>query len=199
VGGNPMRVTSIYSLIAYMEREFGVHYAWGGTGALVKGMVDLINGQGGQVRCNAPVEKLIIENGTAQGVVLENGERIAADVVVSNADSSWTYNNLLADHKPKRWTKRKLKKTHLSMSLFVWYFGTDKKFDDVDHHTILMGPRYQGLLKDMIHFMCWHLCRIWPVALIGRRWRNRIVQSCKNVWKIRSCLNSEIMLSHRVS
>ncbi len=149
VGGNPMRVTSIYSLIAYMEREFGVHYAWGGTGALVKGMVDLINGQGGQVRCNAPVEKLMIENGTAQGVVLENGERIAADVVVSNADSSWTYNNLLADHKPKRWTKRKLKKTHLSMSLFVWYFGTDKKFDDVDHHTILMGPRYQGLLKDI--------------------------------------------------
>lgn len=149
VGGNPLRVTSIYSLIAHMEREFGVHYAWGGTGSLVRGMVDLIEGQGGLVRCSAPVSKVLADGRKTRGVVLEDGEEIAADIVVSNADSLWTYEHLLADHKPRRWTKRKLRRAHLSMSLYVWYFGTDKKYDDVDHHTILMGPRYKGLLKDI--------------------------------------------------
>ncbi|MEL6751502.1 MAG: phytoene desaturase, partial [Pseudomonadota bacterium] len=149
VGGNPLRVTSIYSLIAYMEREFGVHYAWGGTGSLVRGMVDLIEGQGGAVRLNAPVARLMIEDETAKGVVLESGEEIAADIVVSNADVTWTYDNLLPGRKAKRWSKKKLAKTKLSMSLFVWYFGTDKQFDDVDHHTILMGPRYKELLRDI--------------------------------------------------
>lgn len=149
VGGNPLRVTSIYSLIAYMERQFGVHYAWGGTGALVSGMIGLIESQGNQVQCDSPVASLLLDGDTASGVKLENGEEIAADLIVSNADSVWTYQNLLPGRKPKRWTSRRLARTRMSMSLFIWYFGTDRKFDNVDHHTILMGPRYKGLLKDI--------------------------------------------------
>jgi len=149
VGGNPMRVTSIYSLIAYMERQFGVHYAWGGTGALVNGMVNLITSQGGQLRLNAPVANLVLKDGAACGVRLENGEEFAADLVVSNADSIWTYKKLLPGHKPKRWSQGRLGRADMSMSLFIWYFGTNRQFDNVDHHTILMGPRYEGLLKDI--------------------------------------------------
>lgn len=149
VGGNPMKVTSVYSLIAYLEREYGVHYAFGGTGALVQGLVDLVQGQGGTLLLNSPVSEVLVENDRACGVKLEDGLEIKSDIVVSNADSAWGYSNLLPKQKPKRWTEKKIKSVNYSMSLFVWYFGTNKKFEDVDHHTILMGPRYQGLLKDI--------------------------------------------------
>lgn len=149
VGGNPMRVTSIYSLIAYLEREWGVHYVMGGTGALVNAMVKLMKQEGGSLLLNSPVEKILLKQGRAAGVRLEGGREIASDIVVSNADALWGYENLLPDHKPKRWTERKRKNVNFSMSLFVWYFGTRRKYPDVGHHTILMGPRYQGLLKDI--------------------------------------------------
>ena len=126
-----------------------MHYVWGGTGAVGQGLVDLIEGQGGAIRTHAPVDKLILEGDRAAGVVLDSGEEIPADVVVSNADSAWMYDHLLKGRKPKRWTRKKLKKLNYSMSLFVWYFGTDKKFEDVEHHTILMGPRYHDLLTDI--------------------------------------------------
>ncbi|MEM8649690.1 MAG: phytoene desaturase family protein, partial [Pseudomonadota bacterium] len=149
VGGNPFRVTSIYSLIAYLERNWGVHYVMGGTGALVTAMVNLIKFQGGSIKLNSPVEDILIDEDKAVGVQLEGGEQIHSDIVVSNADAAWGYNNLLNGRQRKRWTKRKISRIHHSMSLFVWYFGTNRKFDSVDHHTILMGPRYKGLLSDI--------------------------------------------------
>ncbi|MEO0328231.1 MAG: phytoene desaturase [Pseudomonadota bacterium] len=149
IGGNPLRVTSIYSLISYLERTWGVHYVQGGTGALVEGMAQLVNSQGSEIILNSPVNKILTEDGKAVGVQLETGKIINSDIVVSNADAVWGYNNLLPDHQPKRWSKSKLARVNLSMSLFVWYFGTSKRYEDVDHHTILMGPRYQELLKDI--------------------------------------------------
>ena len=85
LGGNPLRATAIYALVAFLERRFGVHFAMGGTGALVSGLVDLIEGQGGEIRCNSEVESIIVENGAAKGVRLESGETIPADIVVSIA------------------------------------------------------------------------------------------------------------------
>ncbi|MCV5262406.1 phytoene desaturase, partial [Escherichia coli] len=66
----------------------------------------------------------------------------------SNADSATTYRKLLGGT-TRRWSKRKLERAASSMGLFVWYFGTNRKFGQVDHHTILMGPRYRGLLADI--------------------------------------------------
>lgn len=149
VGGNPFTTTSIYTLIAFLERKWGVHFPIGGTGALVRGLVKLIEGQGGTVRCNAPVEQILVERGRARGVRLESGEEIAADVVVSNADSAWTYRHLLPASARRRWTNRRIDRLRYSMGLFVWYFGTKRKYDDVAHHTILLGPRYKGLLDDI--------------------------------------------------
>ena len=149
VGGNPYSTTSIYTLIAFLERKWGVHFPMGGTGALVKGLCNLIDGQGGEVRCSAAVEQIIVEQQRAKGVVLANGERIEADVVVSNADSAWTYRYLVPGDARRRWTDRRIDKQRYSMSLFVWYFGTKRKYPDVAHHTILLGPRYKGLLDDI--------------------------------------------------
>jgi phytoene desaturase len=149
VGGNPFSTTSVYCLIAFLERRWGVHFALGGTGRLVTGLVDLILGQGGQIRYRTAVEQITVERGAATGVRLVGGEHIAADVVVSNADSATTYRHLVAPEHRKRWTDRRIERAKFSMSLFVWYFGTRRQYPEVAHHTIALGPRYRDLLHDI--------------------------------------------------
>jgi phytoene desaturase len=149
IGGNPFSVTSVYSLINTLERRFGVHWAMGGTGELIKGLVKLLEERGDTVRCNAPVTRILIENGRAAGVELQNGEALRADIVVSNADTAWTYKNLVDKKYRKHWTDRKIANGKYSMSLFVWYFGTKKQYADVPHHMIMLGPRYRELLADI--------------------------------------------------
>ena len=149
VGGNPYSTTAVYTLIAHLERRHGVHFAMGGTGAIVAGLVDLIEGQGGTLRYDAPVEEILVEDGNARGVRLKSGETLRADIVVSNADSAFTYRHLVPERYRRRWTNRKIARSKYSMSLFVWYFGTNRRHDDVPHHMILLGPRYEALLKDI--------------------------------------------------
>ncbi len=148
IGGSPFRASALYGLIASLERRWGVHSALGGTGALVRGMVSLIEGQGGEVRCGAEVERILVRDGTARGVALTDGTEIAADVVVSNADSAVTALHLLPKA-ARGWRERRLARAHSSMGLFVWYFGTRRTYPDLAHHTILLGPRYRGLLDDI--------------------------------------------------
>ena len=149
IGGNPFTTTAYYCLIAHLERTYGVHYAEGGMGALMRGIVKLVETHGGEVRCNAEVAEILVEHGAAVGVRLTNGEELRSDIVVSNADAAWTYGKLLAKHPRRRWTDAKLARSSYSMSLFVWYFGTNRRFDDVYHHTMVLGPRYRGLLDDI--------------------------------------------------
>jgi phytoene desaturase len=149
IGGNPFNVTSMYALVSHLERRFGVHFAMGGTGSLVKGLVGLIERQGGTIRLRSPVERILVDNGTATGVRLESGEVIRARIVVSNADSATTYSRLVPEGVSRRWTQAKLARADYSMSLFVWYVGTDRQWPEVDHHTVLLGPRYRELLDDI--------------------------------------------------
>jgi len=149
VGGNPFSTTSIYCLISFLERRWGVHFAMGGTGALVRGLVSLIEGQGGSLRYDSDVAEITVDDGKATGVKLASGETIASDIVVSNADAAWTYGRLLAGTPRKRWSNRKIERSHYSMSLFIWYFGTRRRYEEVPHHTILLGPRYRELIQDI--------------------------------------------------
>ena len=149
IGGNPFSVTGVYSLINALERRFGVYSAMGGTGAIIQGMVKLLAGQNVPVRYNAEVRKIVVEGGRATGVELANGDALAADIVVCNSDTSWTYKNLIAPEHRRHWTDKKIENGKHSMSLFVWYFGTNKHYPDVPHHTMVLGPRYEGLLTDI--------------------------------------------------
>ncbi|HQT66894.1 MAG: phytoene dehydrogenase [Rhodospirillales bacterium 20-60-12] len=149
VGGNPLRTSAIYCLILHLERKFGVHFPKGGTGALVEAMVGLIARQSGNLRCNATVDRIIVQGRTATGVRLESGLEIKADIIVSNADAGWTYQHLLRGKKKSRWTDRRIARAHYSMGLLVWYFGTNRQWPAVPHHTILLGPRHDELLRDM--------------------------------------------------
>ncbi len=154
VGGNPFKVTAIYGLIAYLEQRWGVHFAMGGMGSLVRGLSGLIEGQGGTIRCGADVVEIIVQQGRATGVRLASGEILSSDIVVSNADPAWTYRYLVPGARRRRWTNRKLERANYSMSLFVWYFGTSRKYPDIPHHSILLGPRYRELLSDVFERKC---------------------------------------------
>jgi phytoene desaturase len=149
IGGNPATTTAYYCLIAHLERLHGVHYAMGGMGALVNGILGLAQRFGATLRCSSEVSRITTADGRATGVELASGERIAADIVVSNADIAWTYSKLLKDLPRRRWTDRKLARARYSMSLFVWYFGTNRQYPDVYHHMMLLGPRYRELLADI--------------------------------------------------
>ncbi len=149
VGGNPFSTTSIYALIAFLERKWGVHFPIGGTGSLVNGLVKLIESLGGSVRLGADVAEITLDRRRATGIRLASGETVPADVVVSNADAAWTYRHLVPAHARQRWTDRRIDRSRFSMGLFVWYFGTHRTYPDVQHHTILLGPRYRELLDDI--------------------------------------------------
>ena len=149
IGGNPFSVTGVYSLINALERRYGVYSAMGGTGAIVQGMVNLLQARGVPLRCNAEVKRILVEDGRATGVHLATGEQLSADIVVCNSDTAWTYRNLVAPEHRRHWTDQRIERGRYSMSLFGWYFGTDRQYTDVPHHTMVLGPRYEGLLTDI--------------------------------------------------
>jgi len=151
VGGNPFDTTSIYGLIHYLEREHGVHFAMGGTGALTKALADLMVRHGVQLQLNTMVASIKIKDGVASGVVLEDGTELAADLVVSNADAAHLYQTMVKPEDRSVMSGLKLKAAHYSMGLYVLYFGTKKQYPDVAHHTIWMGKRYRELLDDIFH------------------------------------------------
>jgi phytoene desaturase len=151
IGGNPFSVTCAYSLIHALERQWGVHSAIGGTGAIVQGLVDLLAERHVHVECNQPVTRIRVQDGRAQGVELANGEFVPADIVVSNADSAWTYRHLVEPQHRRHWSNARIERGRYSMGLFVWYFGTRGQYPDVPHHMMVLGPRYKELLADIFH------------------------------------------------
>ena len=156
VGGNPFETSSIYTLIHYLERNWGVFFPRGGTGALVSALVQLFEDLGGELRLETPVDRIEVEdgvgrNGAVHHVTSRGDHRQTYDVVVSNADVHATYAKLYGREKRAKPMVKKLERMDWSMSLFVLYFGTDRTYEDVAHHTVLFGPRYKGLLKDVFH------------------------------------------------
>jgi len=147
VGGNPFNTTSIYSLIHYLERRWGVHFPRGGTGALVAALGQLMQEVGIAVRLNEHVKRITIERGEATGIELDSGEVLNADLVICNGDPAQVYRRLVPAQNRKRWTNRRIDALKYSMGLYVLYFGTNRKYSDVEHHTIVFGEQYQELLQ----------------------------------------------------
>ncbi|MGE3799919.1 MAG: phytoene desaturase [Candidatus Kapaibacterium sp.] len=153
VGGNPFQTTSIYALILYLEREWGVWFARGGTGAVVEGMLRLFKELGGELHLNAEVDEILVDEGSGRttGVQLKNGNRVSADAVVCNGDVSFTYRYLLPERFRRKYTNNRIDRMKYSMSLYVLYFGTDRKYEEIEHHTIILGKGYQVLLNDIFN------------------------------------------------
>lgn len=151
VGGNPFETSSIYTLIHFLERNWGVYFPKGGTGALVQGLVRLFQDLGGKLHLQAPVDNIATRDGKVVGVRTQGGETWSCDAVVSNADVVHTYRDLLKGEDRARSTARRLENARHSMSLFLIYFGTKKRYPHLAHHNVLFGPRYKGLLDEIFN------------------------------------------------
>ncbi|PKL75568.1 MAG: phytoene desaturase, partial [Candidatus Melainabacteria bacterium HGW-Melainabacteria-1] len=149
VGGNPYATSSIYTLIHFLERQWGVWFPRGGTGALVQALVKLFCDLGGRLHLNAGIDQIVTEGTQIKGIKLLDGSFFATDTVVSNADVMHTYRDLLKAAPSAQATVRKLDRMNWSMSLFLIYFGTDRRYQELAHHNVLFGPRYKPLLDDI--------------------------------------------------
>lgn len=153
IGGNPFDASSIYAMVHYLEREWGIHYAVGGTGAIVAAMARLFQEVGGTLHLSSPIREIVIEGRRAVGVRLKDGSVRRADSVISNADVAYTYSALVAPEHRRVFTDRKLRRKRYSMSLVVVYIGTRRRYNDgtLLRHNIIFGDRYRGLLDDIFH------------------------------------------------
>jgi phytoene desaturase len=154
IGGNPFETSSIYTLIHFLERRWGVHFPMGGTGALVRALADVFVALGGDLRLSCPVRAIAVrEQGGWTRHLVQTGSGAAEpfDLVVSNADVHHTYARLYAGDPRAARTARRLERMAWSMSLFLVYFGTDRRWPDLAHHSIVLGTRYEELLRDIFH------------------------------------------------
>jgi len=151
VGGNPFKTSSIYTLIHALEREWGVWFAKGGTGALVRALVRLFEDMGGSIRLDSEVTRIDTADGRIAGLATRDGFSGRFDAVASNADVLHTYDKLLGHTERGQKQKKKLQKRKWSMSLFVIYFGLKRVHQHLEHHMILFGPRYKELINDIFN------------------------------------------------
>jgi phytoene desaturase len=150
VGGNPFSTTSIYGLILYLEKKWGIHYSMGGTGNIIKGYEKLMNEVGIKILKKSEVTEIISSNNKISGVQINNHKIIDADNVICNADPPAVYEKLLSQNNNNsllfNWKKKRME---YSMGLFVYYFGTKKIYENVEHHTIKFGNKYKEHLNDI--------------------------------------------------
>ena len=151
VGGNPFTTTSIYGLILYLEKKWGIHYSMGGTGHIIKGLEKLMEEEKIEIIKGHEVTNIISSNNKIQGVKLDNQNEIKADNVICNADPPAVYEKLLDKKKFTSLFMWKKKRMQYSMGLFVYYFGTKKTYDEVEHHTIKFGDKYKEHLDDIFN------------------------------------------------
>mgnify|MGYP001316659557 FL=1 len=149
VGGNPFTTTSIYGLILYLEKKWGIHYSIGGTGQIINGFEKLMIEEKIEIKKGSEVKNLITEKNKVTGVKLENGEEIKSDYVICNSDPPAVYSKMLNSKISNPIFKWKMSRMEYSMGLFVYYFGTKKKYSDIEHHTIKFGEKYKEHLKDI--------------------------------------------------
>ena len=148
VGGNPFTTTSIYTLILFLEKKWGIHYSMGGTGKVVKALEKLMLEEGIKIIKASEVTEIITENKSVKSVKINNSEIIECNYVVCNSDPPNVYKNLIKSKNNYGFLfKQKMKRMDYSMGLFVYYFGSKKQYKDVAHHTIYFGKTYEKHLE----------------------------------------------------
>tara|TARA_A100001015_G_scaffold121639_1_gene134873 strand:+ start:1424 stop:2881 length:1458 start_codon:yes stop_codon:yes gene_type:complete len=149
VGGNPFTTTSIYGLILYLEKKWGIHYSMGGTGNIINALEKLMEEENIKIIKGHEATKILSINNKISGVKLDNQKEISVNNVVCNADPPSVYERLIENKKISSLFEWKKNRMQYSMGLFVYYFGTKKTYDDVEHHTIKFGEKYKEHLDDI--------------------------------------------------
>ena len=148
VGGNPFTTTSIYALILFLEKKWGIHYSMGGTGSVVKALEKLMEEENIRIIKDAEVTEIISKNKDVKAVKINKSKIIDCDYVVCNSDPPNVYKNLIKSKDNYNFLfKQKMKRMDYSMGLFVYYFGSKKQYKNVAHHTIYFGKSYEEHLE----------------------------------------------------
>tara|TARA_B100000945_G_scaffold106833_1_gene84617 strand:+ start:1413 stop:2870 length:1458 start_codon:yes stop_codon:yes gene_type:complete len=149
VGGNPFTTTSIYGLILYLEKKWGIHYSMGGTGNIIKGLEKLMLEEKIEILKNSEVTSINFDKNKIKSIIINNHKELEANNVICNADPPSVYEKLLDNKKINTFFNWKKKRMDYSMGLFVYYFGTKKVYKEVEHHTIKFGNKYKEHLEDI--------------------------------------------------
>ncbi len=147
MGLSPFEAPATYSFMSYTELEHGVWYPRGGMYSIALALAKLAEQVGVEFIYNANVEQIEIIGGMAQGVRLESGEHLKADIIVANADLPYVYQNLL----PSDGMVKKLAKKHYSCSVLSFFWGLDKPFPSIPPHALFLSEDYQGTFESIIN------------------------------------------------
>ncbi|MDP6843921.1 MAG: phytoene desaturase family protein [Candidatus Thalassarchaeaceae archaeon] len=154
LGMSPFKAPSLFTILAYLEYEYGVFHAKGGLGTITQRMGEIARELGVEIRLNEPVEEFIFEGKTVVGVKTEKGI-YHAERYVMNVDFATGMKDLIPNELRKRWSNKKLEKKSYSCSTFMLYLGVDKLYD-VDHHQIYAAKDYQKNLREVTeHKVSW--------------------------------------------
>ncbi|MFW9920550.1 MAG: phytoene desaturase family protein [Candidatus Thorarchaeota archaeon] len=151
IGGNPFSSTAIYCLITYIEEKHGVWWVRGGTHKFIEGMARLFKELGGTIELNTEVSKINVTKRRATGVETANGKNYDAKIIIANSDIAHTHMYLIDEEHLLRDVPHRYKRAKYSMSLFMTYMGVKKQYPEMEQHSIVFGPRYKGLLKDIFN------------------------------------------------
>jgi phytoene desaturase len=152
LGLSPFDALAMYSLITYADLALGMYYPMGGIYALVEDMVTLASDLGVDLRTNAPVAEICIENGRTTGVRLANGGFIPADLVISNADLPYTYRKLIAPPHRQRYTDARLDRMQYACSGYLLYLGVDKRYPQARHQALFFSEDYKANLDAIFKY-----------------------------------------------
>ncbi len=149
LGMSPFRCPSLFTILSYLEYDFGVFHPVGGCGAVSEAMARIAVDIGVDLRLEDPVEEVLLdERGRAVGVRSSSGEH-HADAVIVNADFAHAMSHLVPDKARRRWTDAKLAAKKYSCSTFMMYLGVEGTFEHIAHHTIFLAHDYGRNLDEI--------------------------------------------------
>nr|WP_321984357.1 phytoene desaturase family protein [uncultured Lichenicoccus sp.] len=148
LGMSPYRCPSLFTILAFMEYEFGIFHPRGGTGAVMRAMADAARQMGVRFRMGEPVRELLIEGRRVTGLRTDRGVQ-KSDAVVLNADFLASMTNLVPDAKRRKWSNRRIARKQLSCSTFMLYLGIRGTLPDVAHHTIFLSREYEQNFREI--------------------------------------------------
>lgn len=151
VGGNPYSTTSIYALILFLERKWGVHYSMGGTGNIIHALEKLMVEVGIKIIKGKEVVTIHHENKRVKNIILNDDTQLEAEAIICNADPPKVYDEFLNPKIKNPIFNIKQKRLRYSMGLYVYYFGSKKKYENVEHHTIYLGKSHKKLLDKIFY------------------------------------------------
>lgn len=149
LGQSPLKTPSLYNLLAYIEFTYGVWYPKGGMHQIPLALERLFKELGGEIRLNAEVESLIIENKRAKGLKLKGGTIESADAVVSNRDLPASMMNFVQEAARPQTSDARIKNWHYGSSCILFYLGFRKKLKNVLHHNILLAKDTRTALHEI--------------------------------------------------